>query len=460
MFNFIKNIRQTNSMQYLQMFFILIIALLIRFIYLYFFVDSVDLIVEDQKGYIDFARILMEYGPYAYIEQDHAIFAERTPAYPFFLVWIYSFISDSNMAIVYIQAIIDSFTCIVIGLLCKTFVRSGLLIGGLISAINANMVIISGTVLTDTLFLFFFSLFCLFSIRYVKNLNNYNILFAILSLSISTLIRPVSYYLIFILLFLLIVWYLFNSISIRKIFSGIAIYIITIVITLGGIHYKNYLTYNSFSYVSEGGVHALNWVYPASYQYSSQGTYKEGLESAKLYLDKSMKRDNVDQLSDNPFFYSQYLMLVAKDALLELGALNLAKAWTVGSIINLMSPSLAFSPVVRSMEHPSFYMTGGSGIFEKMYNYISKTNSLLYISLLFFGTVSSILFFLAAIIGFLKLISKDKTREESAILYFLFIVTMYFIAITGPIIGVKYRLPIEPIMTIFVVYAISIIRRK
>jgi hypothetical protein len=153
-------------------------------------------------------------------------------------------------------------------------------------------------------------------------------------------------------------------------------------------------------------------------------------------------------------------MIVAKDALFELGFLKLAQAWTVGTVINLMSPSLAFSPVVRSMDHPSFYMTGGSGIFEKMFNYISETNSLSHISLLFFGTVSSFLFVLVTIIGFLKFMFKDKTTEEAAILYFLFIVVMYFIAITGPIIGVKYRLPIEPIMTIFIVYAINTIKWK
>jgi len=460
MFKYINKMHQAYSSQYSQMFFILIIALLIRFIHLYFFVDSADLLVEDQKGYIDFARILMEHGPSAYFEQNDNIFAERTPAYPFFLMWVYSFIADSNIAVVYIQALIDSFTCIIIGLLCKTMVRSGLLIGGLISAVNMNMVIISGTILTDTLFLFFFSLFCLFSIKSIKNLNNYNILFSGLFLSISTLIRPVSYYLIFIVLFLLVAWYITNNTTIRKFFSGMVVFVVTALVILGGTHYKNYMAYNSLSYVSEGGVHALNWVYPASYQYSSQGTYKEGLESAKLYLEDAMKRDNIDQLPDNPFFYSQYLMIVAKDALFELGFLKLAQAWTVGTVINLMSPSLAFSPVVRSMDHPSFYMTDGSGIFEKMFNYISKTNSLSYILLLFFGTVSSFLFVLGAIIGFLKFMSKDKTTEEAAILYFLFIVVMYFIAITGPIIGVKYRLPIEPIMTIFIVYAINTIKWK
>jgi hypothetical protein len=257
-----------------------------------------------------------------------------------------------------------------------------------------------------------------------------------------------------------VVFFIFNKTSIKKSSLGVLIYIIISLVTLGGVHYKNYIAYNSFSYVSEGGVHALNWVYPASYQYSSQGTYEEGKKIANLYLDKAMERDNIYQFSDNPFSHSRYLMSVAKDALFELGALKLAQAWAVGTVINLISPSLAFSPVVRSMEHPSFYMTGGSGIFEKMYNYISKTNSLLYISLLFFGTVSSFLFVLATIVGFLKIISKDRAMAESATLYFLFTVVVYFVAITGPVIGVKYRLPIEPIMTIFVVYAISRIKWK
>ena len=84
MFKYINKMHQAYSSQYSQMFFILIIALLIRFIHLYFFVDSADLLVEDQKGYIDFARILMEHGPSAYFEQNDNIFAERRQLIHFF----------------------------------------------------------------------------------------------------------------------------------------------------------------------------------------------------------------------------------------------------------------------------------------------------------------------------------------------------------------------------------------
>jgi hypothetical protein len=36
----------------------------------------------------------------------------------------------------------------------------------------------------------------------------------------------------------------------------------------------------------------------------------------------------------------------------------------------------------------------------------------------------------------------------------LILLVGYFLAITGPVLGLKYRLPIEPILIIFVTYAI------
>ena len=44
-------------------------------------------------------------------------------------------------------------------------------------------------------------------------------------------------------------------------------------------------------------------------------------------------------------------------------------------------------------------------------------------------------------------------QNREMVLFSLFII-IYFMAITGPIIGVKYRLPIEPIMTMFFSYAL------
>jgi Na+/glutamate symporter len=58
----------------------------------------------------------------------------------------------------------------------------------------------------------------------------------------------------------------------------------------------------------------------------------------------------------------------------------------------------------------------------------------------------------------LRLPQLRKGGREIAL--FSSFVVIYFIAITGPIVGVKYRLPIEPIMTMFFAYAFVYFRRN
>jgi hypothetical protein len=142
---------------------------------------------------------------------------------------------------------------------------------------------------------------------------------------------------------------------------------------------------------------------------------------------------------------------VGKDVLFELGFLNMLKAWVVGSTINLLAPSVAYTPALRSMEHPSFYETEGNGIVEKLFNYIKNSNGFLYLSILAVGTIISIIFTMLALIGVFKMISALPPITVTTLL----LLVGYFFAITGPIIGVKYRLPIEPILILFATYFLS-----
>ena len=51
------------------------------------------------------------------------------------------------------------------------------------------------------------------------------------------------------------------------------------------------------------------------------------------------------------------------------------------------------------------------------------------------------------------------SRKSKEIILLSLYIIIYFIAITGPVVGVKYRLPIEPIMTIFFSYALVVVRK-
>jgi len=239
------------------------------------------------------------------------------------------------------------------------------------------------------------------------------------------------------------------------------LYIIVVVMFFGSIHHRNYSEYDSTSWVSQGGKHAIYWVFPATYQYSGNGSYKEGQDIARRYIKNSMSNDNISSLPNNPFEGSSYYMKVAKAALIDLGVLNILHAWSAGMAINFLTPSAANAPVVRAMQHPSFYATPGNGAFEKLLNYVTNTDSLNYLLIIVVGTIISLLFFIVSIFGIYKIIKlkRLKAHDRESFL-FLFFIIFYFVTITGPIVGVKYQMPTDLVMTIFFTYALVNFRKN
>jgi len=413
-------------------------ALLVRVGYALFFVEPEYLLIEDQALYIQLAQQLPDSGLLG-------IPSERVPGYPLFIASIYTLFGEGLWNVISIQILLDSISCVVIALMAKSLFSKGFWIAGILSAINLNMVILSVSLLTDTLFLFLFILFLFSLLQYLQNERTRWLVLLVLFISLATLVRPSSYYLLPILLIGLVSWRLWHRDTILKIGTLAVLYSVIVGVLLGGIHQRNYQQYESTALVSQTGTHLLGWVVPATYQYSGQGSYQEGQQLARGKLASALQRDQLEALSPNPFESSSYQANVGKDILFELGFLNMLKAWVVGSTINLLAPSVAYTPALRSMEHPSFYETEGNGIVEKLFNYIKNSSGFLYLSILAVGTIISIIFTMLALVGVFKMVSTLPPITVTTLL----LLVGYFFAITGPIIGVKYRLPIEPILTLF-----------
>ena len=96
--------------------------------------------------------------------------------------------------------------------------------------------------------------------------------------------RPSFYYLLPILLIGLVSWRLWNKDAILKIGALSVLYIVVVVVLIGGIHKSNYQQYGSTALVSQTGTHILGWVIPATYQYSGQGNYQEGQQLSRERL--------------------------------------------------------------------------------------------------------------------------------------------------------------------------------
>jgi len=430
-------------------------ALLVRITYVFFFVEAEYLFTEDQVQYIQMSQQLPESGLLG-------LNIERVPGYPLFLAVINNVIGDNVWNLIAVQIFLDSLSCVLIGFLAQTIFLKGFWIAGTISVFNLNMIILSSSILTDTLFLFLFVLFLFSVVQYIQKESIGWLISLITLLSIATMVRSASYYLLLVLLLSLVIWRFWKKDSIVKIGRVVAIYALIVGVVLGEIHYRNYTKYNSTALVSHTGSHLLNWVVPATYQYSGQGSYQEGQVLSKTRLKLKLAQDRLKELPNNQFESSVYQLEVGKEILFEFGFVNILKAWTVGSMINLLAPSLAYAPVVRSMKHPSFYETPGNGVIKKLWNYINNSSGQFYLLILSIGTIVSVLFFLLSIVGVFKMIAALKNNKDSniSIVMVLLILIVYFLAVTGPIVGVKYRLPLEPILTLFTTYFLITVRLK
>ena len=131
--------------------------------------------------------------------------------------------------------------------------------------------------------------------------------------------------------------------------------------------------------------------------------------------------------------------------------------WLIAALLgNYPAQNIDKSQEQSNLKGASPSETEGSGIVEKLFNYIRNSSGFLYLSILAVGTIISAIFTMLALAGVFKMISRLPPITVTALL----LLVVYFFVITGPIMGVKYRLPVEPILTLFVTYFLNRIDRK
>ncbi len=425
---------------------VLLTAFAIRVVYILSFFSPVHLEAEDQFLYLSLADAVAK-GDWS------ALTPERTPGYPLFIAAIFAIFGREYVALLITQAMIDSLTCVVTGLLATKILGKGGLLTGMIAAVNLNMIVLSSMALTDSLFLFLFTVTLLTASHYILEKRPVDLLVTMGLVALATMVRSASYYLAPLLLMGLLLYGVTVGSRLRQSLSLAIGSLLILAVVLSPQHWRNWGDHQATGFVSQGGTHLLGWVVPAVYQYSGKGSYEEGQQLAKARLDQELQRRDMTTLPVDPFMASSLQSQVTRSIFQEFGLPSVVKAWVVGAMVNVVVPSAAFAPVVRAMDHPSFYATPGRGAAEKIWNYVTDTSGALYLSILLGGALSAATFSLFSLIGW-WLSWGNRSGISRPLMVLMTGVVFYFLAITGPIIGSKYRLPIEPIMTIFVAYTV------
>ena len=205
----IKNINFDLFNERKTLFFIFIISLVIRLLYIYFIPTT---LFSDQWGYDALAVGVSEgrgYGPIAFVSSACMDYSFMPPGYSFFLAIIYRIFGHNILIAKIFQAFIGSFTCIIIYFIGKNIFDKKIgILSALVAAFYPTFIIFSGLLFTETLYIFLLSLAILYLLKDFARPSIKNLLIIGVSLGLAMLTRTI---IMFFIPFILIWMILYSS---------------------------------------------------------------------------------------------------------------------------------------------------------------------------------------------------------------------------------------------------------
>jgi hypothetical protein len=403
------------------------------------------LLVEDARLYWDSATALMAQG-YDSVETVVRLLvnSERAPGYILFLAGLRELFGDSFGAILIVQSILDSLSCILIATIGAA-VPSSLaprlaLVSGLIAAATPNLVIHSGMILSDTLFLFLFAVTLAAGARFLQNGSPRWATIAALSLGLAivtrTLVLPLP-------LLMAPIAFAAPLMKGRRMAACIGISIMFMGISLAPATYimkRHYSDFGAFTLSSQNGAHLAGWLAPLVRRAHDGTPRDQGAAFLNEKIQTRMKADGVDEFSLNKFERSRAISAYAMEELATYPLMAFVKAWGAGVAVNLGAPASLLDPRVRALPHSSFDRTGGGGVFGQISAFITAAAPA-FVTIALASFAGMALISLLQVYGLVRLFQMALWPSVLATLCI-----GYFLLVTGPIGSPKYRLPFEPVL--------------
>lgn len=341
------------------------------------------------------------------------------PGQSFFLATIYTVFGYNPQIACIFQVFISSLTCIIIYYIGKTVINKKIgIIAGLIAALYPAFIIFSGSLHTETLFIFLLSLSILYLLKIHEQTSIKNLLIVGVSLGLATLIRPIIVgFIPFILL-----WMLLSSKERKKnLMRFMAIFVIMMVV-VSPWTIRNYNVHHGFVLVStNGGVNF--WI---GNNPDATGRMLEKENQTMLWTIWNMTNDEVER---DKLFYEKGFEFIKENPskFLVLGAKKFAHFW--GFILPFFT----------------CYLYG---------YFINPTSGWLFMLLAPLTVLPYAIVLPFAIFG---IIFYQKWDRKASL---LFLLMFYYVVIHSIILSsTRYHLPLVPFLIIFAAYGACSINR-
>jgi hypothetical protein len=370
-----------------------------------------------------------------------AAMTDRMPLYPLFLAGVRSMFGDAPRAAAVVQAAIDAGTCTLIAALGALISPLTGRIAGILAAVSATLIVLSSQILTDTLFLFFFTIMLLAGAVFLLRPAIWLAAVAGLAggLALATRAGIVLLLIAAVPLFFMaagIAWRNFARALVPAILFAIAALApITPVLLRNAIHY------GSFSLATQIGDHLAFWIVPLVAQRADGTAFETSVKRMQALYQQRLAERGLNAQS-NPFLLASVKSEVAREEMARLPPAAYVKSWIEGMAVNLSAPALLADPRVRALPKPSFTHTPGASLWERTRGYFFERPGL-YQVLLAIGLATMLPFLLLEAIGFVMLAQR---LPRAAVLAGG--VLAYFLVLSGPVATPKYRLPMEPVLIV------------
>jgi 4-amino-4-deoxy-L-arabinose transferase-like glycosyltransferase len=379
---------------------------------------------------------------------------DRMPLYPLLLGAVQGVFGNAPRVVALVQAAIDAGTCVLIAALGALVSPRVGLVAGILAALTLTLIVFSTQILTDTLFLFLFTLMLLAGARFLLRPTYGLALLAGLAGGLALATRPAVAVLLAAAVLLVFVIAIMKWRRLAPALAAAMLFAIAAAAPIAPVLLRNVAHYGNFSLTSQTGDHLVLWIVPLVTQradgtpYQSTVDRMQGLfqQRAQTNLCSLRKLDCIAErrllAETNPFARAAVKTEVAREQMARLPPAAIAKAWLEGMIVNLAAPALLGDPRVRALPRPSFYNTPGTSLWEKARAYVFDDPGL-YQVLLVVGLIAMIPFLALEAVGFVIL---ARTLPWTAVLAGG--VLAYFLLLNGPVATAKYRLPMEPVLIV------------
>jgi len=366
---------------------------------------------------------------------------DRMPLFPLLLAGVQSTLGNVPRAVAVIQAAVDAGTCTLVALLGALVSPVVGLVAGVLAALSITLIVFSTQVLTDTVFLFFFTLMLLAGARFLLRPSNGLALLAGLAGGFALATRPAIALLLAGAVPLVVVIAMVHSRRVLPALTAAMLFAVAAAAPVAPLLLRNVVQYGTINLTAQTGQHLAFWIVPLVTQRADGTPYQTSVDRMQALYQQRLAERGLSA-ETNPFRLAAIRTEVAREEMARLPLAAYAKAWLEGMAVNLGAPALLGDPRVRALPKPSFYNTPGTSLWQRARAYVFDDPGL-YQVLLIAGLIGMLPFLALEAIGLVML---ARMLPWAAI--FAGGVLAYFLLLNGPVATAKYRLPMEPVLIV------------